>query len=170
MSDMESSLISDFCNHHQEQLVCVFEYMLPGVIWDEHHIVFMSQMKDVVYAYHYVHDDNEETKEIFAIYDFFREKGISLRENPVNVSPPPFYSRVMFPTDDCGKPFYVTKRPQNIVEKIWGMFRSEVMLNTNLSVSDKIKKVYMQRRPVLPILLYQPMPDSDGAWQFVDNR
>lgn len=84
-------LISDFLADNQAKLIFAFEYMLPGIIWDEHNIVYMIQMKDNLYAYHYVHDDKEETSEIFATNDFFHERGIDINETPVNVITSPFF-------------------------------------------------------------------------------
>lgn len=119
---MESMLISDFLVDNHAKLICVFEYLLPGIIWDEHNIVYMIKMKDCVCAYHYVHDDNEETREIFAINDFFHDRGIDIEETPINVTPSPFFSRILYPIDDIGKPFYVYKKIIIYWRKLWDCF------------------------------------------------
>ena len=154
---MESILISDFLSDSQAKLICVFEYMLPGVIWDEHNIVYIIQIKDYAYAYHYVHDDNEETKEIFAINNFFHERGVDIKETPINFVPPPFFSRVLFPETDFGKPFYVPKKNISILEKLKGLlsFKDEIALNEKLSFIDCIETIHLRKEQCIPILLYQ---------------
>lgn len=168
---MQSTIISSFSVNSQEELICAFEYMLPGLIWDEHNVVFMSRIKDSVYAYHYIHDDNVETRELFAIYDFFQKKGINLKETPINIVPSPFFSRILFPPDDLGKPFYITKRPNNIAEKVLNLFccKEQIMLNKNLSCIRDIKNIYLKKKQALPIPLYQPVDDSGYAWQLDAN-
>lgn len=168
---MENGIISSFEAHKEEKLICVFEYMIPGIIWDEHNIVFMSKNEEVVSAYHYIHDDKEETDEIWAIYDFFQEQGINIRETPINVVPPPFFSRVLFPLKDQGKPFYIPKHPDNIVERIVNFIfgREEIMLNRNLSFTEKIKYIYLKKWQVDPILLYHPVRNSGYEWELDTN-
>ena len=168
---MKEALISNFRMRKQEKLICVFEYMLPGIIWDEHNVVFISRYKDNVYAYHYIHDDKEETKEIFAIYDFFREQGIHLEETPMNVVPPPFFSRVLFPPEDSGKPFYVAKSANNLMEKLLRLFHSyePVMLNKNLSFTKEIKTIHQRKCQYHPILLYRATDNSSCEWELDEN-
>lgn len=169
--NVKSILISDFLADKQAKLICVFEYLLPRIIWDEHNIVYMIQMNGNAYAYHYIHDDNEETKEIFAINDFFHKRGIDINETPINVSPPPFFSRVLFPVIDFGKPFYVPKKNNSLLEKLVELFRSkeEIMLNPNISFIEYIKKIHLRRKQYPSILLYCPINDSGYEWQMDAN-
>ena len=164
-------LISDFLVDNHAKLICVFEYFLPGIIWNEHNIVYMIQMKDCVCAYHYVHDDQEETREIFTIDDFFHDRGIDIKETSINVTPPPFFSRVLYPAVDLGKPFYVLKKSNSILEKLMGLFccKEEIMLNQNISFIECIKKIHLKRKQYPPILLYQPINGAGYEWQIDAN-
>lgn len=107
---MNNMLIYDFLVDNQAKLICVFEYLLPGIIWDEHNIVYMIKMKDCVCAYHYVHDDNEETREIFAINEFFHDRGIDIVETPINVTPLPFFLVYCIPLTIWGNLFMFLKK------------------------------------------------------------
>ena len=171
MQAMKSILISDFLADNQAKLIFVFEYMPPGIIWDEHNIVYMIQMNDNVYAYHYVHDDKEETDEIWAINDFFHERGIDIKETPINVIPPPFFSRVLFPAIDFGKPFYVPKKKNSLLEKLVDLLlcKEEVMLNPNISFIEYIKKIHLRKTQYPPILLYRSINDSGYELQMNPN-
>lgn len=169
---MKSILISDSLDNSQAELICVFEYMRPGIIWGEHNVIFICRMKDAVYAYHYIHDVHEDSKELDVIYDFFLKKGIGLSETPVNVIPTPFFSRVLFPPNDCGKPFYEVKRSGDIVDKIKRFlffFSDELMMNKELSFIDKIKKIHLRKENFPAIYLYHPMENSGCEWQLVPN-
>jgi hypothetical protein len=168
---MKSTLISDFLTGEQAKLICVFEYLLPGIIWDEHNIVYMIQMNNYVCAYHYIHDDNKETREIFAINDFFHKRGIDIKETPINVVPPSFFSRVLFPSIDLGKPFYVPKKNNSLLEKLIVLFRckEEIMLNPDISFIENIKKIHLRRKQYPSILLYQSIDDSGNEWQMDAN-
>lgn len=61
--------------------------MMPGLIWDEHNVVFICQEKGVTYAFPYTHDNGDETAQFFAIYDFFSLHGITIKEAPPNIIP-----------------------------------------------------------------------------------
>lgn len=168
---MNNILISDFLVNNQAKLICVFEYLLPGIICDEHNIVYMIKMKDCVCAYHYVHDGNEETREIFAINEFFHDRGIEIVETPINVTPLPFFSRILYPIDDMGKPFYVSKKNDSILDKFMRLFccKEEIMLNKNISFIECIKRIHIKRRKTPPILLYQPINGAGYEWQIDAN-
>ena len=170
-SYMNNMLISDFLVNNQAKLICVFEYLLPGIICDEHNIVYMIKMKDCVCAYHYVHDGNEETREIFAINEFFHDRGIDIVETPINVTPLPFFSRILYPIDDMGKPFYVSKKNDSILDKFMRLFccKEEIMLNKNISFIECIKRIHIKRRKTPPILLYQPINGAGYEWQIDAN-
>lgn len=160
------SIIDSFRAHPSEKLVCAFEYMEPGYIWDERNVIFLSQDGDEVYLYHYIDDDEKDEKEVAelrAAYDFFKARGIELAEWPVQVIPPPMGSRVLYPPQDFGALVYVSSykpKPLTRWRKFLNFFWDDepwvqtYRLNEELSVAWAFETVTIKRWQYHPVPLY----------------
>lgn len=160
-------IVSSLSAHPYEKLVGVFEYMEPGYIWDEHNIVFVTQDGEDFFLYHYISDeDTKELAELHAAFEHFKAQGIILEECPVQVIPPPFYSRVLYPPEDLGKKVYLsdtkpTPEPVTRWAKIVHYFIAgeptshTLHMNEGLSFAGALKTVTIKRWQSRPIPLYE---------------
>lgn len=161
-TDKGQGFISTFSGDAAAELVCVFEFMEPGLIWDEHNVVFICRLGGTKMAYHFIHDDKEESKEIRAIYNFFRERGIDLRETPVYTIPPPFFSRVLYPPQDAGKRFYQPAPSEGLIEKIRRCITAGTPLEVNPELSFRHElqsNIRLKEWRHLPLYLYNGKKD-----------
>lgn len=161
-------IVASFEAHPSEKLIGVFEYMEPGFFWDVHNIVFISQDGEEIYLYHYLNDeDTEELKKLQCAFEFFKAQNIVLEECPVQVIPPPLYSKVLYPPQDLGKPVYInatlhTNKPKPVTfwQKIASFFSEHtpqadtIQLNEELSFSEAMETVTVKRWQSHHIPLY----------------
>lgn len=148
--------------------------MQPVVWWDEYSIVFFAKIGDEVKLYHYLTEDEnapDEWDKAWAALEFFRQKGIEMDINLVPGNRTPIYSRVLYPAEDLGKPFYVIKTQPNLWKKIYRYFSlvDEFQLNKELSVTEQIRTVTYARWQYDPIYLYGRIDGTEDQFLLDPN-
>lgn len=169
-----NDITADFKADSSAKLLCVFEYMEPVCWWNEYNIVFFAKFGNEVKLYHYLTDDEhapEEREKAWNALDFFRRQGIKMDANPVPRMTTPLYSRVLYPAEDFGKPFYVIKTPASLWKKIYRRFslRDEFQLNKELSITEQIRTVTYARWQYAPILLYGGIEETENQFRLEPN-
>lgn len=167
-------ITADFKANPSAELLGVFEFMQPVAMWDEYSIVFFAKIGDEVKLYHYLTEDEndpEEWDKVWAALEFFRQKGIEMDINLGPGDPTPIYSRVLYPAEDLGKPFYVVKTPSTIWKKIYRYFSfvDEFQLNKELSITEQIRTVTYARWHYDPIYLYGGIEGTENQFRLEPN-